>query len=571
MNTLRQHLESLRNRGLLDRFAWAFARCLDRFAPDGQADDALFLLAALTAHHTLADKHVCLVLDSCKKLSDILDGLDPADDRDLPLWEPVLRAPFCGQPGSNAPLILDGGRVYLNRYFDYETGVARILNERAAVPATPVTDFHPASCLDPSFTLDDSQKAAIQAALGQPFTVITGGPGTGKTTILAVILVACLQTKPGLRIAACAPTGKAQVRMKEAIDQEMSTHILPSCRTELPITYGTIHRLLDYNPESNKFVHGPNNPLAADIVVADEISMADLPLFYHLLAAVPPDAKLILLGDRDQLSSVESGAVLSDICEAWAKRPLVARLAHSHRFKEGSLIERFKNFILEQNPDAALALLKDAGADRSVVWKTVPPAAVLAQPLEAELQAHPVFRNYKNAATPAEALRAFDTFRILTATRRGYFGAERLNAQLQGLLGIMTNGKGYPILITENDPEIELFNGDVGLCWPDDSDVIKVYFPDGADCRAVPLARLPAHEPVFAMTIHKSQGSGFENILVVLPENAENKLLTRELLYTGLTRAKKTCTLWSTPESLRAAITRQTSRDSGLKSRLSTR
>lgn len=566
----RKLADVLAEKGALDAYSIALPRCMDRFAPGRRLADATYLLAALVAEHTLVGKHDCLDLSKRTRLAQVVDEL-PEGIEDVQLPKLPETVPF--------PLVAFGNRLYLERYMVYERRVADALKERAQggdalVPGA--TDEGVVRETE-NFRLDTDQKNAIAKALAQKFTVITGGPGTGKTTILCAILVALKRRKPDLRIFVCAPTGKAQARMMEAIKQEFSIdkpetgHILP--KEGLPLAaelgglvtrHGTIHRLLGWRP-GEKFAHNRDNPLEANLVVVDEVSMADVSLMAKLLDAVPKDAGIILMGDKDQLSSVETGAVLADIFDAWKGRPVVAELKRSHRFKEGEAIARIKSAMNDGDADKTVELMRSAGED--VRWFE---GGDLLAEVDGELDRIDA-GSYLKAESPKDALEAFERFRIICAERKGSRGVAALNAHVQAKLGVRKYAKGYPLLVTENATDLGLFNGDVLVCWPDETDGGRVRAwildSDGSP-RSYPIAQLPEHSPAFAMTIHKSQGSGFDHVLMVLPNDVESPLLTRELVYTGLTRTKKTCRIWASEAALRRSVTARTIRDSGLAERL---
>lgn len=567
-------LENLKRRGAIGLYAYHFGRAFPT--------ERLRVLAALTAHHTLENKSDCLNLERRKALSDVLGEL-PEGVEDAPLAPPdasdlAAAGDLCSvsEEGNDAaPLQLDGPRIFLGRYRDYETRLAAALNRRVQ---TPCREDAGESARVTERTLDPSQRAAVRRALAYPFTILTGGPGMGKTTILCTILCTLLLRNRNLRILACAPTGKAQARMREAVEEEFA-NALPEVRDALgdalkkAVTYQTVHKAVGLNPETGKPSRTAENRLEYDLVAVDEVSMADLPLFTHLVEAVPDEARLILLGDRDQLSSVQSGSILADLCDVWRGTPAVATLTESHRSRDAPFIDLVRRAVISESSPATRvsALLRDP-ANGDVALDTGVTEARLAKRLRGFLEQpeNAVFANYASCGTVQEALRAFDTLRILCANRKGPFGVEEVNRAVQSILRIPPYGRGYPVLVTRNAPMERLLNGDVGICWEGEGGM-RAYFPDSGSeggVRGIPVPRLPPHEPVFAMTIHKSQGSGFERVLMILPREAESRILTRELVYTGLTRAKKHCTVWTSEAALAAGVSRPTLRDSGLPARL---
>lgn len=586
--TFRSLLKRLHERGLMTPFAWHFALTVDRMAPGGPntMPDILFLAAALTAQNTIIQKHVCLKLPSGVHLADFLSAdLAPADMRDdLPTadLEPdfldQLRSDACAFAvttdtckGSFKPLVLEGDRLYLHRYWVYEKTLACQLISRAGVKPTAAPDEATIrSCT--RLNLDAGQIDAIRKAVANRLCIITGGPGTGKTTIVSVVLTALLKEKTDLKIRLCAPTGKAQARLKEALQAEINGNLnldkdgsLQNILTALETS--TIHRLLKANPSTGHFTFNADNRLTADVLIVDEVSMVDLPLMVKLLTAMPDDCKLILLGDRDQLAAVEIGAALSEMCDAWENKPPVARLTHSHRFERAPGIKQLKDAINTASPEAWNILC--AGDDSLALAASPATFDACELALRKQLEGHP-FRDYLKAEDAQSALSRFDSFRILCATRDGSCGVNHVNQCMQKLLGVKTYGHGYPVMVTVNDATHRLFNGDIGMCLRGKEDTVRVYFPDfekPGELRDFSIAELPEHTPVFAMTVHKAQGSGFDEVLMILPPY-ESPLLTRELVYTALTRAKKRCVVWADQKIFAAAVSHPTVRMSGLAERL---
>jgi exodeoxyribonuclease V alpha subunit len=648
----RSRLAALREHDALAPYAWHFAQTVASLAPGGNqtpdAPDILFLAAALAAHHTTANKHVCVRLAGTATIGAVvLADIPSGDIREIletplpPDFQKNLLAPDCAFAVVNAggndggcemdagdwnengwlfskeafkPLVLEGGRLYLQRYWVLENRLAAILRQRAAtrgagippVDATPggggaSDDTGGTGTADGGNTalsaltrlvLDKDQLAAVTKAAASPFCVITGAPGTGKTTIIAVVLAVLLRANPALDIRLCAPTGKAAARMKEAVREEIARNLVlddaPEIRQKLGgAEAGTIHRLLRFNPAKNAFTCDAANPFSADALVVDEVSMVDLPLLVALLEAAPQSCRILLLGDKDQLAAVETGAALADICEAWRGRgdaPFFAELSHSHRFGAESPIGRLKDAVNSGAAADAWEIL--SGGDPSRVLALAPSPRALPEletRLAAHLRGHP-FCDYPGAATLPEAFRLFDSFRTLCATRRGHCGVEAANRAMQRIFRMERYGRGFPLMVTENDYFHGLHNGDTGLCWPDASGEIRVWFPAdsetleavaqevrtaGTGTAVIPgfrdfgLVELPAHEPVFAMTVHKAQGSGFDEVLFILPPG-RSRLLTRELLYTGLTRARRRCVFWADEIFFKQAVCTPTLRFSGL-------
>lgn len=492
-----------------------------------------------------------------------------------------------GAPGAFRPLILDdAGRVYLQRYWRYESDLAAAIRSRL-VDAAHDKKLLAAGLkrLFPRAPKGDRQRAAAETAVRKCFTVITGGPGTGKTFTAARVLALLAEQFSAQgktpRMALAAPTGKAAARLQESIVKALGQmpETEPLRRTP-PGEASTLHRLLGSVPDSPQFRHDRERPLAVDVVIVDEASMVDLALMAKLFAALPPGARVILLGDKDQLASVEAGNVLGDICDGGAPASKAAIAQHiaelevARRFGENSGIQALSEFVNAGDANAALTLL------HSQTYGDVRSSATPApRALEAALREQVIegCREFLEAPNPAAALARVNAFRILCATRRGPCGVENLNLLAQRILtnaGLITPDSthyhGRPVLIGTNDYQLRLFNGDVGLILrdPEAGGELRAFFIDttGALRRVLP-ARLPAHGTSYAMTVHKSQGSEFDRVLLVLPDR-DSPVATRELLYTGLTRARKQVELWAHDEILRTVIERCIQRTSGLRDAL---
>jgi len=516
-----------------------------------------------------------------------------------------------GNPGEYRPLILDeAGRLYLHRYWRYERDLAEAILMRAAAPA-PRLDrgllrdglarlFPP-----PADGGTDWQKVAAVAALSRRFTVVSGGPGTGKTSTVVKIIALMLEQagETPFRIALAAPTGKAAARLRESVRKAReSLHCPEAIKQRIPDGVSTIHRLLGPMKGSSRFRHDADNPLPFDAVVVDEASMVALPLMARLAAALLPAAALILLGDRDQLASVEAGAVLGNICdtgkshgcspefsdlltevagkgydalsgdtEASPLADALVVLRRNYRFGDDSPIARLSACVNQGDGEAALREMDGA----TLGWHPLPRPDGLAGALAtAVLEGYGEFLREDR---PEELLRRFDGFRILCALRRGPYGSEAANAlaervlAAQGLIDPATRWyRGRPVMVTVNDYDLRLFNGDIGIVLPDpEADgAPRVFFPaEEGGIRKIPPARLPAHETVYAMTVHKSQGSEFRRVLLILPDR-ETEILTRELVYTAVTRASARVEILGDAEVFKEAVSKRIRRNSGLRERL---
>lgn len=569
-------------------------------------------LAAALVSRRVEEGHVCLELsaEAGRPLTPLgAPGDASSTCPSLDAWTAALRASkLVGSPGEYAPLILDGaGRLYLQRYWRYERAVADFALARAAEPLREVDRPTLASGLARYFPggPTDWQRAAAVAAVHRSFLVVSGGPGTGKTATVVKILALLLEQPGGarLRVALAAPTGKAAARLKDTLREARATlPASPDVLDRIPTDVSTVHRLLGPMRGSSRFRHGPAAPLAADVVVVDEASMVDLPLMAKLASAVAPHARLLLLGDRNQLASVEAGAVLGDLCGG-DDRPLfsaglarslkeltgdelevapvpasaglldsVVLLPKSYRFGSESGIGRLSKAVRE-GAEGALGTLR-GGSFPDVAWVDVDgpggDARALGERIVREGQA------FFRARTPEDAFETFGRFRVLCALRQGPFGAAAVNEIAQralagaGLIRPPRTGtpwyRGRPVMIGVNDYALGLFNGDVGIAMPDPEHGgdLRVFFPaERGGLRSFPPSRLPQHETVFAMTVHKSQGSEFDSVLLLLGDRSL-PLLTRELVYTGLTRAKRSAEVWATAEVFEGAVRRRIERRSGL-------
>lgn len=557
---------------------------------------------ALEVSRATGQGHICLdLVEAC--------GPEAAD-----IAACLSESAVVGAPGDKTPLVLDGEyRLYLYRFWKYEHDLADALRSMAGEAGAPVDRALLREGLGRFFGAradggPDWQQIAAAVALRSRLTVVSGGPGTGKTTTVVKIIALLLEQAKGGRctVALAAPTGKAAARLREAIrTAKEGLRDITGVTDRIPDDVTTIHRLLGVIPGSCSFRHDASNPLHHDVVVVDEASMVALPLMARLVAALPGHARLILLGDRDQLASVEPGAVLGDLCcggEAHCfSRELLAYLRKvaghvpdgvpdaatispvadslvvlrkNYRFGSGGAIGQISRAINEGDPDAVSRLVDTPGQGELVI-KDLPSGKSLAAFLaESVLRG---YGEYLELEDPASVLASFDRFRILCAVREGSHGVSGLNRAVEGILAahrLIEPDRmwyaGRPVMIRVNDYALRLFNGDIGIALPDPDrpGALAVFFPgERGLVRKIPPLRLPDHETVFAMTVHKSQGSEFERVLMVMPP-VDSPVLTRELLYTALTRARKSVELWCGEKILRAAVSRRIVRRSGLQQAL---
>ncbi len=558
------------------------------------------LLAAALASRAVGEGHICLPLDQVAGKS-VFAPEPLCKAPKLSSWRELLLASgvAAGVDG-RAPLVLDpDDRLYLARYFRCERAIGEDLLRRSRGIAA-VDEDRAGQLLARLFPapqeIDWQQQAAAVAVLKQ-FVVISGGPGTGKTHTVARI-IALLQTlaNGSLRIGLAAPTGKAAARLQESIRTARNT-LDPGLAAVVPDETRTLHRLLGFMPQDHAFRHNRDNPLDLDLLVLDEASMIDVPLMAALIEALPAATRLIMLGDRDQLTSVEAGSLFGDICAGrepgWSS-PLCRRLrrltgrapepvAREESFADSIVLLRTSYRFAATSGIAALAGAVNSGSRKAL-------AAVLAgrfpdfsmhQVEKENLQQWlverivPGFRDCFVAADPGTALAALARFRILCCVREGATGVAGVNRIAEQALrarGMITGSdpwyRGRPVMITSNHYGLQLFNGDTGILWPDDRDRLWAWFfrADGTMHPVAP-ARLPAHETAYAITVHKAQGSEFAEVLLILPAQ-DSRVLCRELIYTGITRARTKLALCGDRRLLDLAVERRVSRYSGLAQRL---
>lgn len=475
-----------------------------------------------------------------------------------------------------APLVVEQADaeshyVYFYRHWHQEWKLA----ERLAALLNPATAPAAVSVdLSSETSLKDLQRQAIELAAGHPFTLITGGPGTGKTYTLARIVKALQQAAPQLRVALAAPTGKAAQRMQSVLSNEFKQAGVSGAQIQ---TAQTIHRLLGLGGRSTPRYHR-SEPLPFDLIVIDEGSMLDLALASLLFDAIAVGTRVIILGDANQLAAVDAGAVLADLDAVPALAPYRVALQESSRFKADEGIGLLAAGVLNQQEDAVLKALTTSAQVQYLDLAKTPNSAVFHQLWQGFQPYFEVLLKLKGASHPltdeqVKALfLAFDQFRVLCAQRAGDLGAHAINRSigeaLQQALGnslIKREGwySGRPAMMTRNDYGLRISNGDIGVCLVDQTGREWVYFPD----RPSPIAatRLPPEqiETAFALTIHKSQGSEFRQVAMVLDDSAED-MLTRELIYTAITRAKERVQVWSKQALLLQAIHKKSNRISGL-------
>ncbi|MCP4744689.1 MAG: exodeoxyribonuclease V subunit alpha [Desulfobacteraceae bacterium] len=635
----------------LDR---AFASFLQEQQPDSPD---LVLLAAVLTSHQLGRGHVCLDLKAtlehpdltlsippetgsdeclCAKPSDILENLSPQK------WENYLNDSALVASGhGNTPLVLDAGRLYLRRYWQYTQNVAQaILNKlQHKLPAPANLPQRLDRLFAPLRNPDQQakthvhwQSVAAAIATKSAFSVISGGPGTGKTTtvvhLLGLLQELAIENGRKLRIRLAAPTGKAAARLTESIGQaagRLSEDLKDSILSQVT----TLHRLLGSRPDTRHFIHNQQNPLHVDLLVVDEASMIDLEIMSALLQALPPKARLILIGDKDQLASVEAGSVLGDLCRnadrseylpdtcSWIEKNTgycitcssdnateldqhIVVLQHNHRFGEKSGIGALARAVNAGDPEQVSEVWNNGFGDIAKVVLRSPddkrfanlvlnghydhcdcpktsackPAGYRAylERVRAGVQANSTENDWLQ-----EVLNDLSRFQLLSPLRKGDWGVEKLNKKIAEVLFSAklisaTDGwyPGRPVIITRNDYSLGLMNGDTGVTLPVKVDhgsrkILKAVFPmpDGSLKKVLP-SRLNHVETVYAMTVHKSQGSEFDHTALAFPDTT-GPVLTRELIYTAITRSRSRFTLiTSCAELMSKSVKRRVHRASGL-------
>ncbi|MEP8673018.1 exodeoxyribonuclease V subunit alpha [Enterobacter hormaechei] len=593
---------------LLDAVEQRVLRQLDvQFAMMIAADQPAVMLAAALLSKDAGEGHVCLPLSRLvvdEKMPPVLQSCFALLGETVD-WQKILLESSAVGPGDNlAPLILTGERLYLNRLWRNELTVARFFSEtNAPLPCDEAQLRQTLDRLFDSGEATDWQKVAAAVALTRRISVISGGPGTGKTTTVAKLLAALIQLsgEQRCRIRLAAPTGKAAARLTESLGGAMQQ--LPLTQEQLALFPGeasTLHRLLGAQPGSQRLRYHAGNPLHLDVLVVDEASMIDLTMMSRLIDALPPHARVVFLGDRDQLASVEAGAVLGDICTyasygytaaraqelarltgcslepdhtpiAGALRDSLCLLQKSYRFGSDSGIGQLAAAVNRGDRHATRTVFDGSFTD--IEKKSLQSGEEYQAMLEEALQGYQHFLScVQQRSQPGQVIAAFGEYQLLCALREGPFGVTGLNDRLEQLLVQKRKinrqqhsrwYEGRPVMISRNDSALGLFNGDIGIAL-DRGNGLRVWFqlPDGS-VKSVQPSRLPEHETAWAMTVHKSQGSEFNHAALILPTQL-SPVVTRELVYTAITRARQRLSLYADERVLSQAIATRTERRSGL-------
>ncbi len=571
-------LTSILRQAGLSELACQFASFIGRL---DKTDDPLIAMTAALLSEANRQGHVCLSLSQIMT-NDNYNLLDLPDN--IAQWQQRLKqSHVVGQAGEFTPLILtEQGTVYLYRYWLDEQNVATAIRQLCQLRTLDEPQQIRQKFANWSSSINgvDWQKVAVFMALTQRFSVITGGPGTGKTTIILRLLSMLLIENSNMKIALAAPTGKAAARLQQAIDNSATNNIESK----------TLHRLLGITANHQQGQYNADRPLAIDMVIVDEASMIDISLMALLMAALPKHASIVLLGDSQQLASVESGAVLANLCQQTQQfsagfcedlmattgikiatirgnsvlNNCVVELQHSYRFDQQSDIGRLAKAVQFGDLPAVFDVITTA---QTPIWQQQLDADLILETIIILYQAF--FVAVKNNEEALVCLQKFERQRVLCVLKQGLHSVQSVNnaierhIQKQGWRTQQGCYHGRPIMVTQNDYRQQLFNGDTGLILRDATGDLKACFLFDHSLHWFEIARLPAHETAYAITIHKSQGSEFDNVCILLAEQ-ESPLLTRELLYTAITRAKKQVMLVCSEAILATTVNTQHQRETGL-------
>lgn len=565
------------------------------FSSDTQVVNLVTLLAAHASNQVLS-QHTCVQLGLFNPVT--VFGLAVPAEISLPIFDQwlslVTQTKVCEvfEQGKEltTPFVLYGDLLYLNRYFQYEWYIAKFIkrdSESTAWYQTLDNDQISQVCQNyfpaPVNTEVDWQQQAVLNAIKRRFAVITGGPGTGKTTTV-VKLLACLQelklahSVSPLHIQLVAPTGKAAQRLSESISASVSKlGLSPELQAEIPTKASTIHRLLKPRGLTG-FEYNQDNRLGLDVLILDEASMVDISMMYKLFSALPQHVQVILLGDKQQLASVEAGNVLAELAQA-EQNDFMVELQKSYRFDDASAIGQLASAIKSGNSAKAIQQLQHS--DNVLHWYKAEQnqlAQLVEYAVEHYVQLHQLI-NRLNLSDTTNVLQLFHhiaQFQLLVCVRQGDFGVEGLNSQIQSRIAkrlhkpISANHYvGRPIMISENAYHLDLYNGDIGveLINPATNQLMAYFIQGDGDVKQIHCQRLPSHETVYAMTVHKSQGSEFAHAALVLPDHSSS-LVSKEIIYTGLTRAKAQFSLYAGEYNLRQGLQSNSVRHSGLRKML---
>ena len=608
MDIFEENLQRACRLGLFEWLAGHYYFFLKRLDP--KADRLVWITGAF-AVHLCQGGHSCLALSNYsqkKILTEIgleLGENDAVDEfPEIEEWRAILsHSKLVGRPGDCLPFVIDqGGRLYLLRYWQYETRLAEELSRRTLLNGfssqkivKPLAQLFPGTSGE---QVDCQMIAAATAAL-RKLCIVSGGPGAGKTfTVFKIIVLLQMLAEPSsLRVGLAAPTGKAARRLQESLNNSQGQlGISPDFISSLSLEAKTIHRLLGPRPHSPYFRYHKGNKLQLDLLVVDEVSMVDLALMVKMVEALPDECVIVMLGDKDQLSSVEAGRVMADLCydvyENRFSRVLAAQLSEcgfpiknlpvddglsslkdcivlltkSYRFSGKSSIARLASAVLAGEHDLALQCFREQ--KNVCIKETFTGEHDISSEYLQRIQDG--YGEFLQCDDPALAFKAIGKFQVLCAHRRGRFGVEGLNAMIEKGLSacrLIRNEtfwyRGRPVMVTGNHYNLGLFNGDLGITLLDENGQLRIYFSTPAGLRSISPSRMPEHQTAFALTVHKSQGSEYDHVVLVLPEMA-SRVVSRELIYTAITRSKKSFSLWGDAAIFEKGLKRKMERESGL-------
>ena len=597
MNNL-QKIKTLVTEKKLDYSHFTLARFINDNIPES-TEFCLWL--SVLVNEEIHRGNVCIEIQSIHKKSRELGWNDcPKGDE---LFEKIESSSVVGTGNDLKPLIQENKKLYLNRYYHNEKSIGDSLLDMAKVSLLEI-DMNSVNKLFSDTEQIDYQKLAAIISCKHQLSIISGGPGTGKTWTVSKILALIIQqqlSNKKLNIKLAAPTGKAAARLAESIKKlRAEMDLNETIKSNIPDEAVTLHRLLGIHRFTHRAKYNKENPLSCDLLVLDEASMIDQQMMAIICSAVPAGCKLILLGDKDQLSSVEAGSVFADLCGGlqqtefsqqqqisikqitgydlpkhhsnYALSDHVVVLQKSHRFDEFSGIGLLAKSINQGDVKNCIRQLKSKDLFSNISWNQ-PTENVL--PNKLKHQASRIYIPMLEAESIADAFKLFHQYQILSAVWSGPTGVDTINEVIeshiknrQGLEQHTEFYAGKPLMMTSNVYQYDIHNGDIGIIWPDDQGQLKIYFEDArGEYRSLSLSQCPDHKTAYAMTVHKSQGSEFSHILLILP-NTETAVSTRELFYTGITRAAESVEIWSSEAIIKSTIKQKTLRVSGLMDRL---
>ncbi len=597
-NRLLSYLKHVESTGKIHSVDYHFASFIYRElkmkldVPDGVNLNFITLLAAYASNQVL-NQHTCIELTSFNPVRAF--GMALPEDVILPeqsLWLEVLAdSGICDmyrgeEVEKEKPFVLYDNLFYLNRYFQYEWFIAQFIAKPSNIEAwykslneQDVTEVCSAYFINSNNSEVDWQQQAVLNAIKRRFAVITGGPGTGKTTTV-VKLLACLQelkvslSSTPLNIQLVAPTGKAAQRLSESIAASLNKLSLSQeLQMSIPTQASTIHRLLKPRGLTG-FAYHQDNKLSLDVLILDEASMVDISLMYKLFAALPEHAQVILLGDKQQLASVEAGNVLAELAQA-ENHDFMVELKKSYRFDDASAIGQLAQAIKSGNSNSAIDKLQQGQGE--IYWyraenKQLPVLIEHVVEHYIQLQMLVAQADLADGNQVQQIFHLLSQFQLLACVRQGEFGVDGLNSQIQSRIArrthkliTATHYECRPIMISENAYHLDLYNGDIGieLINPDNNQLMAYFIQGDGAIKQIHCQRLPSHETVYAMTVHKSQGSEFTHAALILPDHVSS-LVSREIIYTGLTRAKNSFSLYAGEYNLRQGLQSNSERYSGL-------